>query len=257
MKWMVLGSSPTAREFYGHPEVDLIGAAGDAITLCRPDYYFVAELRSLVMFVEERAAARKAGTKVILSETRVGNVGGPPPRCPPEAKKLESEWRDIKRASLNGEIDRDRLAEIERHLIELGSWVLEDVGTRGSHIFDFPHDGWMEYVDTGATHLGAYKAWEPGLYCQAVAGILALQYAVNHGATEVHMVGMEGYTGGVDYFTGKRGAERGAKYFREAWAPHTQRIVDKCPEIQFFVYGNPTYPLEGNNVRFTLCLQEA
>lgn len=242
-KWMVLGSSPTASEFYSHPEVDLIGSAGDAITLVRPDYYFVTELDSLPRFVEERKKARSAGTKVIVSEERIGNIAGPNPRGTSEVRKLAQEWRLLQDKPATARVD-----EIVGRLISLGSWVRGGVGRRGSNIFVFPHDEWMEFNDIGATFIESWKVWEHGMYCQSNAGILALQWAVNHGATEVHMVGMEGYTGGIDYFTGEKGNDKSAMYFRQTFWPHTQRIVDKCPDIQFITYGKMNYPLKGNNV---------
>ena len=190
MRWMVLGASPSAPDNYRRPDVDIVAAAGDSIQLCRPDYYFIGEERSLDLYVEERAAARAAGTKVVVAE--------------PLLKRLA-----------------------ERNI-------------------DFPHDEVIEYCPGNYMH--AWRIWIPGRYARMCAGGLAFQWAANHGATEIHMVGMEGYTGQVDYFTGQHGNAKGPRMTEEAYGPLMQRVADKLPQVQFIMYGTPRYQFEGRNV---------
>ncbi len=113
--------------------------------------------------------------------------------------------------------------------------------------FDFPCDGYISDFTNGS-YQHSHKWYEPGRYAHCCAGILALQWAVNHGATEVHMVGMEGYTGGVDYFNGNHGNDKSARVTQSAFGPLTQRIVETHPDVQFTAYGDLKYSLDGDNV---------
>lgn len=195
-KWLVLGASPSAPDFYKIPDVDFITSAGDAILLCRPDWYFVNERRSLDLHKQERAEARAKGTRVVIQRS---------------FRKL-----------------------IKYH---------DDSN------FCFPYDDCIEDFSYGSIWR-SHEYWTPGRYSQSSSGCLALQWAVNHGATEVHMVGMEGYTGGVDYFTGTKGSELGARWTHESYGPLVQRIIETSPDIQFTMYGEPLYQLKAENLTF-------
>lgn len=115
--------------------------------------------------------------------------------------------------------------------------------------FDFPCDGYI----TGFTNGSIFRShmwYEPGRYAHTCAGCLALQWAVNHEATEVHMVGMEGYTGGVDYFTGRNGNELSAEITLSNYGPLMQKIIETHPHVQFTMYGDLKYDIECGNVTF-------
>ena len=86
--------------------------------------------------------------------------------------------------------------------------------------------------------------WHRGQYMAGPSGVLGLQYAVNNGATEVHLVGMEGYTSNADYFTGMSSTPNDIQTIRE-FPALMQGIVDACPDIDFHIYGNPIYTLKG------------
>ena len=193
-RWMVLGASRSAAQFYEVPVVDVVASAGDAILLQRPDWYFLAEERSLDLFESERAEARMLGTKVVLN----GQL----------RKKIRNKFGEN---------------------------------------FIFPCDEYINEFTNGSV-MSSYKRYRPGHYAHTFAGGFALQWAVNHGATEVHMVGMEGYTGGVDYFDGRYGNDRGAKTTKRSYCHLIQRIVDTHPCVQFFAYGKLVYSLDGDNV---------
>lgn len=80
----------------------------------------------------------------------------------------------------------------------------------------------------------------PGKYAQcALSGLFCLQYALNHGARRIHLVGMEGYTE----------TSHGLNMRRLYCGPFTQSCVDACPNVEFIVYGTLNYPLRGPNVR--------
>lgn len=102
------------------------------------------------------------------------------------------------------------------------------------------------------THGGMkdWQQWYRGTYVNCCSGVMALQYAANRvpAPTEIHMVGMEGYTGGVDYFTGDSTGPNTPTYMKSCYAPLTQRIINKLPDTKFTTYGNLTYDLKGKNV---------
>ena len=115
--------------------------------------------------------------------------------------------------------------------------------------FDFPCDGYISDFTNGS-YKHSHKWYVPGKYAHSCAGCLALQWAVNHGAIEVHMVGLEGYTGGVDYFNGNQGNDLSARVTQSNYGPLVQRIVETHPDVQFTAYGDLKYSLTGDNVSF-------
>lgn len=97
-----------------------------------------------------------------------------------------------------------------------------------------------------------WKTWRRGNYVAACSGVLCLQFAVNHGATEIHMVGMEGYAPGdvSNYFTGAKCAPRSVRLCSQVYHPLTQRIINKCVDINFYTYGYLVNVLQGKNVTY-------
>ena len=119
--------------------------------------------------------------------------------------------------------------------------------TKMGSSFDFPCDGYISDFTSGS-YQRSHKCYTPGKYAHSCAGCLALQWAVNHGATEVHMVGMEGYTGGIDYFNGNQGNDKSARVTQSNYGPLVQRITETHPDVQFTAYGDLKYSLTGDNV---------
>lgn len=78
------------------------------------------------------------------------------------------------------------------------------------------------------------ETWEKGVYRNGVTtGSILVQYAVNNGATEVHLVGFEGYH-----------AKTGPGQFVKTnnyQGPLFYRMAAVCPEVQFTFYGRPLY----------------
>lgn len=189
MKWMVLGSSPSAPYYFGSIQSDRVISSGDGILLIRPDYYLVNEYNALDRHETIRLRCQAQGTKVLVSD----------------------------------------YVDLHKHL----GYAVDEV---------------IPLLVPGEDLDNSWKRWEPGRYVFSVSGAVGLQYAVNHGATEIHMVGMEGYTGGADYFTGQIG-HQGAKVFTTtSYAPLLRLIVSKCPGVQFITYGDLVYDLSGPNV---------
>lgn len=93
----------------------------------------------------------------------------------------------------------------------------------------------------------SWKRWKPGRYVASCAGLLAMQYAVNHNACEIHMIGMQGYSDGIDYFNGRRGTKGGARYTRVAYEPLVKKIISLSPNVTFIQYGKPLYRVGGPN----------
>jgi hypothetical protein len=93
-------------------------------------------------------------------------------------------------------------------------------------------------------HRGEYV--NPGF-----SGLIACQYALNNGATELILVGMDGYKGRVWYpevatFDGRSNAN-GDQAVREQIQPFMQSMIDECPDVLFTQYGDPVYMLHGEN----------
>lgn len=87
---------------------------------------------------------------------------------------------------------------------------------------------------------GENPRFVPGEYAQcALSGLFCLQYALNHGARRIHLIGMEGYTD----------PGKGTRMLETYCGPFTQSCVDACPSVQFVTYGHLNYPLHGDNVR--------
>ena len=81
--------------------------------------------------------------------------------------------------------------------------------------------------------------WERGKYTNArTSGGLILQYAINNGATEVHVVGMEGFKSTpeavvVDHFDGRVGKEQNNFHTKASQSPLFNLIAEKFPARQF------------------------
>lgn len=121
--------------------------------------------------------------------------------------------------------------------------VIEKLQAEGKYSGDYPHDFAIDLKDN-------WEDWEPGIYVDSFSGAVALQWAVNHEATEIHLVGCEGYRGPEynDYCDGTKTNKHGKTKSEKEYVPLLQRIVEKCPKIKFFAYGNTTYKLKGENV---------
>jgi len=90
---------------------------------------------------------------------------------------------------------------------------------------------------------------------------MCLEYAIAHGARQIHLVGMTGYAGtdGGDYFggyepghepdTNPENIERRRRHTLEIIQPFTQAAVDCCPDIDFVFHGRLNYQVSGPNVR--------
>lgn len=128
----------------------------------------------------------------------------------------------------------------------LADHLYQVIRQRKGPAYSYPCDMFLKLYP-----ISCYKSWRIwvlGLYVPMCGGGMALQWAINHGATEVHMVGMEGYTGGADYFAGQAGTDDGPAYNKQVYVPFLQRVISQRPQVQFTVYGNPSYELQGDNV---------
>lgn len=99
---------------------------------------------------------------------------------------------------------------------------------------------------------GTMLDFVPGHYCDSgLSGLFCLQYAVNHGACGIHMVGFEGYGDGQHYFDKPRvQAQNKSVAFTEKYIRRfVQSVVDVCPDVTFHFYGDLNYRISGRNVR--------
>lgn len=83
------------------------------------------------------------------------------------------------------------------------------------------------------------------------SGLVCLQYALNHGAKWVHLVGMEGYGEEPQHF---QESHKHEEAMTNKWGttnviqPVTQSCIDACPDVQFVFYGQLNYEVSGDNV---------
>jgi len=202
MRWMVLGSSPSAPEHHNTPDVDVSISSGDGILLRSPTYYLIVEESAIWRHPKERQRAQNDGTKVLLTDNLVNSVRG---------------------------------AKFQKFLDRTSKYM-------------FPYD---ELVRCNVPiRKNSWKSWRRGSYIRSCSGVVALQYAINHGATDIHMVGMEGYTAleGPQYFNGQPANNKSHRFAQMCHFPLTQRIIAQCPDVSFTTYGRLTYDLFGDNV---------
>jgi len=93
-------------------------------------------------------------------------------------------------------------------------------------------------------------------YC----GLAAMQYAIREGATELVIVGCDGYPGDrpmVDFpvvtFDGKCGDSMGMVQTRTVIEPFMRSMVAQCPDVEFVQFGRPLYTVDAPN--YTVALE--
>lgn len=99
---------------------------------------------------------------------------------------------------------------------------------------------------------GTMLEFRPGHYCDSgLSGLFCLQYAVNHGACGVHLVGFEGYGDGQHWWDkpGVPAKNKNTAFTEKYIRPFVQSVVNACPEVTFHFYGDLNYPISGRNVQ--------
>jgi hypothetical protein len=77
-------------------------------------------------------------------------------------------------------------------------------------------------------------SWEKGVYRHGLTtGSFLVQYAANHGADVIHLLGFDGYPTSAG-----PGQVIKTAYYQ---GPLFYRMVEACPEIEFIFYGRPRY----------------
>lgn len=96
--------------------------------------------------------------------------------------------------------------------------------------------------------------WTPGKYVNSrTSGAMLVQYAVNSGATEIHLVGFCGYMTTkqrrcVEYFHGVVGGEW-CESVMKTYGPLLQNIIDQSPQVKWIMHGEVGYPWCGTERR--------
>lgn len=132
-----------------------------------------------------------------------------------------------------------------------------DIQKRGSHLVSLQRrkeeikEAGLDFMDEYLlVDVGRWGKWKfiPGHYSACgFSGLFCLQYAVNHGASIVHCVGMEGYAKEGHYFDA--GPDSVYNQTDDVIGPFTQAVIDACPGVEFIFYGELNYPVVGANVR--------
>jgi len=135
-----------------------------------------------------------------------------------------------------------------------------DIQARGTRLVTLRRDPQalkmrrVDHCDEFVAISGAHNQFVRNGYTAGLSGLLCLQYAINQGARQIHLVGMNGYTGqkNGDYFDGHEPANTGRKrhmHTETVIQPFTQAAVDECQDIEFVFYGALNYSVAGPNVR--------
>lgn len=112
----------------------------------------------------------------------------------------------------------------------------------------------VDHFDEFIPMVGGYEQFTRKGLTARLSGLLCMQYALMRGARELHLVGLNGYTGrpGGDYYeqdapvTAHR---RLRNHTENTIAPFTQAAVEACPDVDFVFYGRLNYSVGGPNVR--------
>lgn len=112
----------------------------------------------------------------------------------------------------------------------------------------------LEHFDQFVPILNQPNVFVRNAYTAGLSGLLCLQYAINAGAREIHLVGMNGYTGqrNGDYFDAYEPENKGrrrAMHTENVIGPFIQAAIDGCPDVEFVFWGQVNYPAAGPNVR--------
>lgn len=105
---------------------------------------------------------------------------------------------------------------------------------------------------------GATWFFQKGRYTRVnLSGLYLMQAAINHGAQTLHVVGCEGYRGGLDYFDGRTTKPTYGVKTPEVVEPQTQALIDATPDVLWTFYGDLAYTPKGDNVEVIRVRQEA
>jgi hypothetical protein len=210
--WAVVGGGPSAPRI---KEIlpGLIGtaAAGESINLFDPDYYFIVEEGDFIVRGEFPKVARDKAEALLKARDRGTKV-----------------------------LIDSRLIHVMKRAYATGVWE------RG---FQYPYDDVIHVVGEGPNPSKAWYVWQRGMYVSSTSGVLALQHVVRGSPGHVHLLGMEGYGGEIDYFHDRRpGTDSQVEFTRAFHGPLIRRIVENCRDTTFYVYGDLRYELLAENV---------
>jgi hypothetical protein len=80
-----------------------------------------------------------------------------------------------------------------------------------------------------------------------LSGLWCIEYACRHGASELLIVGMDGYRWAGDRF-GEDHPRQATNHNEAIIEPQMAILVKKYPAVQFIFYGKPLYQVAGPNV---------
>jgi len=207
MKWMVLGSSPTAVSFYERArlDTDILVTCNSGIYLARrPDYYIVHDTFSIRKFCQWAGHAATNGTKIVTTQWKE-----------PHVRSSFQAWCKSKN------IDHEPFAVPYFTIpIEESDTLADDQLQRQLSVKYKPG----EYVHAGYT------------------GMFMLQFAANNAKSgdTIHLVGMEGYGEGSQYFDRDDVKESNIER-TQAIGRFTVGLINACPHLQFVFWGVPNY----------------
>lgn len=212
-RWMSLGASPSAPDFC-NIDVDYVAVGGPGIELRMPDVYLIAERSEIFKWYDYTTEMQSQGGHLLVTSFILNylKVGGE------EIGSHLTPWPyHLDKSLIPDDFPYDEIVPVRSH----------------------PRHAWTDY-----------KHWIRGNLCMCTCGTMAMLYAIRAKASEIHMVGLEGYNGVDDYFDKEHypSSRRSAQHFQEYTLPFIHMIVKACPDIKFFHYGTPRFDLDYSNV---------
>lgn len=223
-KWLVVGSSPSAYECFRFARYR------------NPD---------------ARVVTTNGGIDVCLNRQSDHKLkSGPQPIVDPC-------WPDV--YFLTDAVAQRKFADVAREAQSHGSqlWALKKKSAAIKAREIEHYDRFVDCVGPGADWW-----YRQGTYSfVALSGLYTLQIAINEGATELHIVGHEGYRSGpskcvVDYCNGDLGHDKYERHMTETVIPFYDEVVRACPDVAFHFYGAMSWHMGHDNVHYHLDYEE-
>lgn len=94
-----------------------------------------------------------------------------------------------------------------------------------------------------------------------LSGPFCLEYACHNGASEIHMIGFDGYRWQGDYYADRlpsnnqqNGSQRhGVQRTHSVMKPRCEELARVWSDVRFIQYGEPTFRVESDNWEVELC----
>lgn len=153
---------------------------------------------------------------------------------------------------ISDKVHNNRFLATARRLKQCGTKLITLDGVFGSKESCGTQD-FDDFLSLDSRHL--QTACAVGGYANCgYSGLHITAFALNHGATRIAWVGMEGYRSRPgcierDHFDGDQGWAEQAKWIQEIYGPMMRSFPAAYPQVDFVMYGTPNYEIDGPSVQ--------